>query len=208
MIGFYTQRMIALAEELSNKMDDPTQIIDNKMPNLNRQFEGQRQFGREFFDKLRRVYGELMGDLLTLKERQFDPKMYRLVDKVKGEVAKIMTSIRENNPHTAGWELVNYVLEKPNRDIIDNLEFLARNHLGATHSDVAGKLDMLSNTKYAEVNSFQHLRELAVEIRDYMEQNPPMPVPTSTPPPPLGSNPMADPSIKAAPDALTKATKA
>ena len=205
MIGPKTQRLIALAEELSNKMDDPTQIEDNKLSNLNRQFTGQREFGRDFFDKLRRVYGELLGDLLTLKERGFDAKMYRLLDKVKGEVAKIMTSIRENNPHAAGWELVHYVLERPNRDIIDNLEFLARNHLTTTHTDVAGKLQMLPNVKYAEINSLQHLRELAVEIRDYMEQNPPLPVPTSTPPPPIGSNPMADPSIKALPDAITKA---
>jgi hypothetical protein len=204
MIGPYTQQLIALAEELSNKMDN-TFITPSARPNFNVQFEAQRQFGRQFFDKLRKVYGELMGDLLTLKERNFDPKMYSLANKVKSEVEKIMKRISENNPHKAGWDLVHYVLEKPNRDIIDNLEFLAKHHLGVTHSEVAGKFNILPTTKYAEINSFRHLKELATEIREYMEQFPPMPVPTSTPPPPLERNPMADPLIKAPPDAVTKA---
>lgn len=197
MIGPKTRQLIALAEELSNKTDGL-----GKKPNINTQFEAQRQFGRMFFKKLRNVYGELMGDLLTLKERQFDPNMYRLADKVKGEVIRILNSIKENNPHAGGWELVDYALEKPNSAIIDNLDFLAKHHVKTTQPQT--NFEVKAPVKHAEVNSFQHLKELAQEIKNYMEQHPPVSVPTSSPPPPLGSNPMADPSIKAPPDAVTK----
>jgi hypothetical protein len=202
MVGPKTLYLLALAEELSNKMDKTT-ISPDKRPNLNVQFEAQREFGRKFRSQLRRVHGELSGDLLMLKERQFDPKMRLLAEKVKDQINKILLGVRESNPHASGWEFVNYVLGRPARDIIDNLDFLAKHHVQATQPKT--EFEIRSPLKIAEVNGFQHLKELAYETKNYMEQNPPLGVPTSSPPPAQQPNPMADPAFIAPPDALTKA---
>jgi hypothetical protein len=201
MIGPNTQYLIALAEELANKQDK-TVALEKKPTNINVQFEAQREFGRKFRMDLRRIHGELSGDILMLKERQFDPKMRLLAEKVKDQINKILLNVKENNPHASGWELVDYVLEKPNRDIIDNLDFLTKHHMQTTHPET--RFEIRSPLKEAEVNGFQHLKELAHQIKDYMEQHPPLGVPTSNPPPPLEVNPMADPAFMAPPDAVTK----
>ena len=201
MIGPKTRYLIALAEELSNKQDK-TVALEKNPTNINVQFETQREFGRKFRMDLRRIHGELSGDILMLKERQFDPKMRLLAEKVKDQVNKILQGVRENNPHTSGWELVDYVLEKPNQDIIDNLDFLTKHHIQATQPKT--RFEIRAPLKQAEVNGFQHLTELAQQVKNYMEQNPPLGVPTSSPPPPLAANPMADPAFIAPPDAVTK----
>lgn len=202
MIGPKTRHLIALAEELADKQDK-TVALEKRPANINLQFEAQREFGRKFRMDLRRIHGELSGDILMLKERQFDPKMRLLAEKVKEAVNKILQGVKESNPHASGWELVNYVLEKPHRDIIDNLDFLAKHHMQTTHPTT--NFEIRSPIKIAEVNGFQHLKELAHQVKNYMEDNPPLTVPTSSPPPPLQANPMADPAFIAPPDAVTKA---
>jgi hypothetical protein len=195
-----TLQLIALAEEMSNKMDK-TVILDNKI-NPNIAFEAQREFARQFKRKLRALIGELSGDLFTLKERQFDANMWRLAVKVKDELEKIWMEIKENNPHMMGWKFVDYVMDKPNRDIIDNLDFLAHHHLENTQPEAMKPLPIAM--KHTEVNSFKHLKEFAQETKDYMEKNPPLSIPGSGPPPPREPNPMADPSFLAPPDVSTK----
>lgn len=192
------QQLIALADELSEKMNKTVALGDNK-PDLNLQFEAQRKFGRDFYSKLRRLSGELEGDIFTLKARDFDPNMMRLLGKVKMELEKILLSIKESNPHGAAQKLVDYVQGRSTKMVLDNLDFLAQHHLQSTMPP--GKLPPFA--KHVEVNFFKKLRALADELKAHMDVNPPLYVPSSSSPP--RENPAAEhPVMKVDPDAATK----
>jgi hypothetical protein len=205
MIGPKTQQLLILADELATKMGQGTVFSLVEVPveekgKINRLFENQREFGRNLYRKIRTLRGELDGDLFTLRARGFDPNIWRLAAKVKGELEKILTTIKENNPHAGGQQFVEFVLNKPYSSIIDNLDFLAQHHLNKT-KDELGTIPSIG--KPVEVNSFRRLKELALETKAHMEQNPPLPIPipSTIPPPP---NPIIDPGILAPPDAETK----
>jgi len=192
-------RLIALAEELQQKIDQ-TVVLEGNKPKLNEQFEAQREFGRQFNDKLRALLSELNGDLYTLQARRFDSKMWRLLVNVKSELEKILSSLKENRPHEAAWKLVDYVNNRSTKSILDNLEFLSQHHMHTTQP--TGKLP--PTTKHTEIQFFQHLKGLATELKAYMELNPPLPVPGSGPPPPRENPAAQHPDIAIGPEAKTK----
>lgn len=202
MINSQVSKLLALANHFVLKLaDEKETAVLEETHNINKRFEAQREFSRQFDKQLRALIGELSGDLYTLKERKFDPNMWKLAVKIRSGLETILTEIRENNPHEMGWKFVDYVLDKPNSDILDNLNFLVQHHLDNTKPTTIKPLPSI--IKHVEINSFKHIKALAQEIKNYMEKNPPMPVPASNPPPPE-PNPMADPSFLASPDVATK----
>lgn len=197
MTGPKTLQLIKLADDLANKMEG-TIVPDNRRETLNQQFEKQREFARKTYNKARNIHAELLGDIFTLKHRNFNPDMLKLAIKVKEDLEKLFRSYKESSPHTFGQKIVSFALDRPNGPIIDNLDFLTKHHIQSTQ--VQG--DLPAFAKHAEVNSFKHLKELALETKAYMDQNPPIPVPmvSSYPPEP---NPAADPSFLTDPEAAT-----
>ena len=195
MIGPKTLHLLKFAEEITPK----TLLLENPQKNLNIQFEEQREFGREFYRQLRIIIEELGGDLFILRVRKFDPKMWKLAAKVKGDLEKISMLYRENSPHLAVEKFCTFVLEKPNRDIIDNLDFLVQHHLKLTDP----KVELSTGLKHVEVNSFKEMKALAFEMKDYITKNPPLPIPGSNPPGQFDPNPAADPAFLTDPEAKT-----
>lgn len=194
-----TRQLIALAEELDQKIDH-TQIFQGNKPSLNELFEAQREFGRGFNSQMRAILHELDGDVFTLKQRQFDPNMMRLLIKVKGDLEHILPRIRESNPHEAAQRLVDYVEGRNTGPVLDNLDFLIQHHLKATQEDVPN----MPSLKNAEVNAIQKLKKLAQELKTYMDLNPSLPVPGSSPPPPRENPATQHPDMPIGPEAVTK----
>lgn len=205
MTNAQVSKLLTLANAFSIKLADEkgTVVLDDKS-NINQRFHIQREMLEKFQDifsrKLRAILGELDGDILTLRERKFDPKMWRLVVRVKSDLEEIFKPINNSKPYVAAQKLVNYVANKT--AILDNLDFLIQQHLQATESEV--RLPMMPGVRHAQVKAFKELKELAGKLQQHMENNPLLPEPISTLPA-REINPMADPSFLAPPDVATKA---
>lgn len=166
-------RFIALAE------GDGTYV---KTPH-NLEYQDQRTRLSEFYDnfrtQLRRIIGEMGSDLFTLKERQFDPKMFKMFGNAYQNLIDINKEINEDKPYIAAEKLVHYVLERPNSIVLENLDFLAKHHTQVTNVDV-GPSKML---KHPEIRSIDALKKFALHLRTFMAENPLIQPPGQSAPP-------------------------
>lgn len=156
-------------------------------PGTNNEFQAQRERLAKFYDKfsndLRRIRNELGSEIGTLKERNFDPKMFRLLIKVYHTLIELYKETDPEKPYIAAEKLVHYVLDKPNAPYIDNLDFLAKHHLKQTNVDFkAGPI-----MGHPEMRSLDELKRLAMELRAFMAQHP-LILPPSPSNPPIGFN--------------------
>lgn len=187
--------------ELANKFAD----LAEKSP-VNVEFHAQRQRFSDFFEmfrtKMRSIIGEIGGEITTLKARDFDPKMLALLNKVYHDVIEIYRQTRESDPYVAAGKLVQLVLEKPNAPIIDNLDFLAKHHLGQTNVDFK-ETSSLTNP---QVRSLGMLKALANQLKQFMATYPVVKAPIKSDCPASLRENVLDlvPQEKVGPDALTK----
>lgn len=149
------------------------------------EYQVQREKLSEFFDKffaqLRRIIAEMGNDLSTLKYRVFDAKLFRMFAQVYDNLITIHKEMKEDKPYIAAEKLVHYVLDRPTRLILENLDYLAKNHVKATNVDIKETRVL----KHPQIRSLDQLRQLALELKEYMEQNPLIVPPgTSSPPEP------------------------
>jgi hypothetical protein len=126
------------------------------------------QFAEHLRKNLRQITNELGGEIVSLKERQFDPKMLKMMVKIMQTLNDLTNNVRDEQPYTVGERLVQSVLEKPNSTIIDNLDFLAKHHLKQTN------LAVLPHSKLTqpELHSLDRVRQLAAQVKSYMSSNP------------------------------------
>lgn len=151
---------------------------------VNIEFQNQRdrltKFYGNFQSKLRAIISEIDGEIRILRERKFDDKMMKLLLKFHQDLISIYKEIDQDNPYPAAEKLVYYVLESPNKHIINNLDFLAKHHLQQTNvSFMAGKI-----LQHPEIRGLAAVKELAGHLRSFMAQ-----YPMIKPPPPLPQAP-------------------
>lgn len=152
---------------------------------VNVEYQNQRdrlaKFYEHFHGKLRAIINGLDGEIRILKERKFDNKMMKLLVKVHQDLLSIYKETDKDNPYLAATKLVHYVLEGPNKHIIDNLDFLAKHHLQQTNVDfMSGKI--LQNP---QILTLATVKELAEHLKNFMAQHPMI-----QPPAPLVSAPV------------------
>jgi hypothetical protein len=193
MTSFNAWRMIALAEELEKKLDQTLMIGDGN--NYNRQFHAQREMLARFYDffhrYLRQVLSQMESDLGTLKGRNFDPNMRRLMVDVYRRLEEIFKKTDERKPYLAAQQLVDYVGDRHHRSVIDNLEFLAKHHLEATTPETAAPLP--TNVRHImEAESLPMVKRLVEKLKEHMEQFPLIDIPLPTPIPPPGLTPAVE----------------
>jgi hypothetical protein len=149
---------------------------------LNQQFQEQRvqlsKFYEYFSNKLRKILLEMESDQFTLKERNFDPGMLRLLAHMIGTLTSIKHELNEGKPYIAAQKLVEYIMGHTGRSIIENLEFLSQHHLKNTSID----LKPHSLLKEPEIHSFKQLQSLANYLKIYMIGHPLVTAPSEPPP--------------------------
>lgn len=148
-----------------------------KKADKNEEFRLQRErltnFAHDLHLKLRMLLGEMEGDLMVLRERKLDKNVWKIFAKLWSDLIEIAKSIDPNDPYTAGNKLVSYVKNRPYRAIIENLEFLIKNHLKNTEVEFTPT----SFFQPLQVRSLKLLQELANQIEKYMQENPMIQVP-------------------------------
>lgn len=148
---------------------------------VNNEFQAQRdrlsKFYESFNDGLRRVRNEMEHEIGLLKMRGFDRKMLHLMSQVHNTILEIYKTIDPNKPYIAAEKLVRYVTERPSMPIIDNLDFLAKHHIKQTNVDFKpGKFLV-----HPEIRSFDALKKLTTELRNFMVAHPLITTPTISP---------------------------
>lgn len=199
-------KLLAVAEAYQKSAQDNAGVDPSLSPKeqQNQKFQAQRarldKFGRYFSGKCRAILNELDGEIFTLRQRKFDPQMLELLVDIKNNIEYICKKMDYNNPYTTAYELVDYILDKPTRVSIENLEFLAKHHLEKTKP--AGNYPPFAFN--AEVRSLEKLLGFAYSNRAYMEANPMLHFPNFSSVP-ANPNPAADPDFLADPEEQTNA---
>lgn len=160
------QKILEMAETFVALADE-----DNKTPH-NEEYQEQRNRLSQFYDhfqkQLRIIVNEMDGDLFTLRHRGFDPKMFKLFSTVYQNVLDLFKSIQEDKPYRAAEKVISYVTNRPTRIVLENLNFLAKHHVQATNVDFAPNKTL----QHPQIRSIDALNKLALELKEYMAQNP------------------------------------
>lgn len=154
---------------------------------INNEYQIQREKLAKFYEKfsseLNRIRNEMGGEIGTLRERNFDNQTFKLLNSVHANLVHLYKEIDPEKPYKAAEKLVKYVLDKPTASHIENLDFLAKEHLRKTNLDF-GTGKTVGNP---EMHSLDKLKKFAMELRSFMQNNPLITIPdlSALPPPNL-----------------------
>lgn len=157
------EMFVALAEEGKG-----TVVLQPARNEYQVQREKLSDFFDKFFNQLRRVIAEMSNDLSTLRERRFDAKLFRTFAKVYDNLITVHKEISEEKPYIAADKLVHYVMDRPTRIILENLNYLAKEHLKATNVDIKETKFL----KHPQIRSLDELGQFVIKLKEYMDKNP------------------------------------
>jgi len=200
------QNILKMVENFVALADEGT-IVQNP---YNNEYQEQRGRLAKFYDtfnrQLRAIINEMEGDLWMLKERKFDPKLFKAMANVREDLIQIFKGIQEDKPYRAAEKLVFYVSNRPTKMVLDNLDFLAKHHLQVTNEDFIPS----ARLQHPQIRSIDALGKLASYLKRFMEQHPLIVPPgigrseTPTEPPPAARRNLLGPESKLGPEDKTK----
>jgi len=165
------ERFVTIAEE--TVLQSPANI----------EYKAQRdklsQFYDIFYRQIRATISEMGSDLDTLKMRNFDPKMWKMLAKIYHSLIEISKEITEDKPYIAAEKLVHYVLDREGAIMLDNLDFLAKHHLKSTNVDFKPSKAF----RQPETRSIDNIKKLALHVKKFMTENPLIESPSISRPP-------------------------
>jgi hypothetical protein len=142
------------------------------------------EFAHQLFSRFRLILAEIEGDLVVLRERQFDPDMQKILIKVWRELEQIFKGFNQDKPYLVAQKLVEYVKSRSTRSILDNLDFLAKHHLQQTSEDISPSFQ-------PQIRSITLLLNLAEHVEKYIAEHPLLPIVEMAPP--LTGKPKVEP---------------
>lgn len=154
------ERFITLAEE-GTRVSEPVNEYQAQRNRLGKFVEALEK-------KLRSVIAEMGNDLSTLRYRSFDSKTFKVFGNIYQTLIDINKSIDDSKPYIAAEKIVRLVSDKQTRIILDNLEYLAKQHVSATNVDFTPS----PRLKHPEIRSIDALRKLASELKQFMDEHP------------------------------------
>jgi len=157
---------IKLIEKYSS--EEGTVSLEQSKSRFSHQRHRLAEFAHILKTRLGIVIKEMEGDLFVLKERQFDQKVYEMLLKIWNEIIKISKVFHAEKPYTTAEQLINYVNSKNTRNIIDNLNFLAKHHLKQTNI----KSNLLPVMGHPQFKSLDLLLNLVEYADKYMLDHP------------------------------------
>lgn len=150
----------------------------------NSQFQAQREMLMKFHDKFRgtlyNIIHQLEGEILVLRERNFDPRLLKMFHKLHQELIEKAKEISPEKPYEAAEKLVKYITERPSASVIDNLDFLGKDFIAKTNVDFkAGPI-----LQHPQMRSLDNLKTLAIHLQQFMQEHPLVMPPSASSPPP------------------------
>lgn len=162
------QNILKMAERFVTLADEGTN--QGKTPNV--VYQEQRDRLSKFHDHLKRqlriIINEMEGDLWTLKQRKFDPKLFKTMSNVREELIAIFKGIQEDKPYRTAEKLVFYATNRSTKMVLDNLDFLAKHHLQVTNEDFVTS----DRVQHPQIHSFDALNKLVPQLKEFMDKYP------------------------------------
>lgn len=157
-------RILQLLEKYADGTAN-TALLENSGARFQHQRERLAEFAHQTYTRFRLILSELEGDALVLRERDFNPNMQKMLVKVWQDLQQILKSFNTVSPYTVAQKIVEYVNSRSTRSILDNLDFLAKNHLEQTNKN-------LPKDFLPKIRSIPLLINLANHLEKYMKEHP------------------------------------
>lgn len=143
----------------------------HKIQELAKKFaeSNEPEFDSALHNKLRAIVGEMSGDLLTLKYRGFNPKAFHIFKRIYHDVIDLTKQSQDIEASLISKKIVQYVLDSPNVEIINNLDQLAKQHIA--NSNESG----VNESLHPQINSLSNLLMLATQLKMYLTRSNPNP---------------------------------
>jgi trans-2-enoyl-CoA reductase len=160
------QKVFELANKFASLSDETAFLPTNDPVKTHEHLLSK--FQEQLIQKLHRVINDMEGEMAVLKDRSFHPKMTALLNKLYQDLISIYKNIHQRTPYIGARELIDYVLTRPNNAVIDNLDFLIKDHLDKTNETElqTGKL-----LQHPQMKSLDALKDLAEYARDFININ-------------------------------------
>lgn len=157
--------------------------------NQNKKFQEQRKRLNVFFDTFFREFSitvnTIEGDIHTLKLKDFDRDTLRIMSKLFNNLVEYRKFLSNKNADLQITDvypkinkIVNYVLDRNNLAIIDNLEFLTQHFMKSNQIDFQPTQSLVQS----KLHGLKSLKRMALNARLYMDKNPLIINPGSVPP--------------------------
>jgi hypothetical protein len=142
-------------------------------------FEAKNNINKEKFEsfyydnvgQLKQIIGEMSGDLLILKEKNFPLDLRQLFGKIYQQILGLYKDIDPEDPYPGTLNFINWANAKHNKSLLENLDFLIEKHLEKSEVAFYGK-DILKQPK---VSSIKKLMKLIPELKQFIIDNPAVP---------------------------------
>ena|SRR5258708_7657620 len=151
-----------------------TVLLENSDARFKHQRQRLSEFSHQLYTRFRLIISELEGDLMTLRERQFDRDMQKITIKVWQDLHQIAKIFNQDKPYIMAQKIIDYVKSRHTPAILENLDFLAKHHLQQTHEGPPSKF-------HAQFRSIQLLFNLSEYLEKYMTEHPMLPIMQPTP---------------------------
>lgn len=157
--------------------------------NQNQKFQEQRKRLGVFFDMFFREFSSTVntieGDIHTLKLKDFDRDTLRIMSKLFNNLVEYRKFLANKNAdlqiadvYPKITKIVNYILDRNNLAIIDNLEFLTQHFMKNNQIDFQPTNALVQS----KLHGLKSLKRIALNARQYMDKNPLITNPGSIPP--------------------------
>jgi hypothetical protein len=178
--------------------------------NLNQKFQEQRVRTNHFFDVFIKQFSEsvslIESDIHTLKLKGFDNDTLKIMAKLLSNLQDYRKHLYNKDRETGTFDIYprvqkisNYVLDRNNLAIIDNLEFLTQHFMKNNQVDFLPS-KLLTQSK---LNGLKLLKRTVLAAKEYMDKNPLLSAPGSNPPPMIMEPNQFGDEIKAGPTDAT-----
>lgn len=158
----------------------PIYLGDDEKFHLQR--ERLDEFFHQFYLSLRSALSEIEGDILALKQLNADSGVISMLSRVFHQVNDIVRHSSNTTPYDAVNALSNWLNDKSNKSIIDNLNFITSKILEKNKVDFMPGAGITS----LKINGLTNLVKQINKAKEYVDSNPMLPDPRDaiTVPPP------------------------
>jgi hypothetical protein len=176
------QLAVKFADRADNIVHKPVYLGDDEKFHLQR--TRLEDFFYDVYQGLRRALNEMEGDMLALKEAKMEPSTLTVLGRVFHQLNELTKQATPENPYLAVSKLAEWLDNKHNKSIVENLNFIIDKFLSNKKSEInPGK-----GVKHLTIKGLKNAVKEIEKAKAYMVANPMLPDPRdaiTVPPPKL-----------------------
>jgi hypothetical protein len=161
-------KVLQLMKKYADEGNQPTVMLEQSEGRFTHQRKKLEEFSHHLQTKLRVVISEMEHDISVLKMRDFDKNMWKLLVGVWQHLESIYKTFHQDRPYDTAKKIIDYTNDRNTRAIIENLDFLGKDHVKKTNVDFAPTPNFIN----PEIRSLKLLLTLSNYVENYIKENP------------------------------------